>query len=150
MIWCFRQGSFGCWCCLWSMWVAGCFKYLCLYAGITQTPIPTHTHPDTYSRRSSINANKWKHKYFQRFVVWAKPFCTLDPVQINGGGGAGIGVGVQGSGYCGILTGPYRWIISAVMARFLRARPFFHSSSELPAAKRFLSSPTQLNIEIYI
>lgn len=127
MIWCFRQGSFGCWCCLLPMWVAGCFKYLCMYymlvyPGTTHTHTPTHT--TRHSRRSGINANKWKHKYFQRFVVRANLFGT-GQAQINL---PEVGQGSERWAHWPERPGPDRtrpdrWIISAVMARFLRV-PF--------------------------
>lgn len=151
MIWCFRQGSFGCWCCLLPMWVAGCFKYLCMYymlvyPGTTHTHTPTHT--TRHSRRSGINANKWKHKYFQRFVVRANLFGT-GQAQINlpeVGQGSERWAHWPESGPD--RTGPDRTDGSFPLSwRASCASLFCHGP---PAAKRFLSSPTQLNIEIYI
>lgn len=56
--------------------------YMLVYPGTTHTPTHTHTHTTRHSRISGINANKWKHKYFQRFVVRANLFALAMPKYI--------------------------------------------------------------------
>lgn len=57
-----------------------CVCSICWYTQAHPHPhTHTHTSAHRHSRRSSINANKWKHKYFQRFVVRANLFALARP-----------------------------------------------------------------------